>query len=206
MSTDSALPPRPAETGQDFETSAPGPRAAGTALAVRDALAIDLLAICEIYTPYVLYGAQTFEEVPPSLAAMTERRAQVLAHGLPFLVAERGARVLGYCYATPYRSRPAYRYTVEDSIYVAHDCTAGGVGTALLEALIRRCERGPWRQMISVIGDSDNAASIRLHTRHGFEPIGICRAVGFKHGRWIDTVLMQRALGAGDRSLPSGRA
>ena len=145
MSTDSALPPRPAETGQDFETSAPGPRAAGTALAVRDALAIDLLAICEIYTPYVLYGAQTFEEVPPSLAAMTERRAQVLAHGLPFLVAERGARVLGYCYATPYRSRPAYRYTVEDSIYIAHDCTAGGVGTALLEALIRRCERGPWR-------------------------------------------------------------
>lgn len=202
MIADSDRMPRTAETGDCHDSSATAQEPWSAALTVRDALAIDLLAVCEIYTPYVLHGAQTFEEVPPSLAAMTERRAQVLAHGLPFLVAERGARVLGYCYATPYRARPAYRYTVENSIYVAHDCTAGGVGTALLEALIRRCERGPWRQMISVIGDSDNAASIRLHTRHGFEPIGICRAVGFKHGRWIDTVLMQRALGTGDRTPP----
>lgn len=203
MCNESGWTPRTPVAGNVEDTAEPS--ADSDAPTVRDALALDLTAICAIYTPYVLHGTQTFEEVPPTLAAMAERREQVLAHGLPFLVAECRRSILGYCYALPHRPRPAYRYTIEDSIYVAPDCTAAGVGSALLAALIRRCERGPWRQMLAVIGDSDNAASIALHRRHGFEPIGICRAVGFKHGRWVDTVLMQRALGPGAQSLPSAR-
>ena len=170
---------------------------------VRDATEADMPAIQAIYAHHVLHGLATFEEVPPSVAVMTERRASVLRAGLPYLAAQFDGQVVGYAYATAYRPRPAYRHTIEDSIYVANGLGGRGVGVALLQALIARCERGPWRQMLAVIGHSGNTASIALHRRCGFEPIGTLHAVGFKLGRWVDTVLMQRALGDGDRSLPS---
>lgn len=125
----------------------------------------------------------------------------MLALGLPYLVAELDTRVVGYCYATTYRSRPAYRNTIEDSVYVADGMQGRGIGMALLAALIARCETGPWRQMVAVIGDSGNAGSIALHERLGFRRMGTLEAVGFKLGRWVDTVLMQRALGAGSSTL-----
>jgi L-amino acid N-acyltransferase YncA len=169
---------------------------------VRDAAAADMPAIQAIYAHHVLHGLATFEEVPPSVAEMADRRAAVLKAGLPYLAAEIDGAVVGYAYATAYRPRPAYRFTVEDSIYIAHGLGGRGIGAALLGALIVRCERGPWRQMLAVIGNSGNAGSIALHRRLGFEPIGTLHAVGFKLGRWVDTVLMQRALGDGDRSAP----
>ena len=134
---------------------------------------------------------------------MAGRRASVLKAGLPYLAAEFGDTLVGYAYATAYRPRPAYRFTLEDSVYVAHGLDGRGIGRALLRALIERCERGPWRQMLAVIGNSDNAGSIALHRRLGFQPIGTLRSVGFKHGRWVDTVLMQRALADGDGSAPA---
>jgi phosphinothricin acetyltransferase len=170
---------------------------------VRDAGEADVPAIQAIYAPHVLHGLATFEEVPPSVAEMAKRRAAVLEAGLPYLAAQLDGRVVGYAYATAYRPRPAYRHTIEDSIYVAHGLGGRGIGVALLQALIERCERGPWRQMLAVIGDSGNARSIALHRRCGFAPIGTLHSVGFKLGRWVDTVLMQRALGDGDRSAPS---
>lgn len=173
------------------------------AFPVRDGLAADLPAVIAIYAPHVLHGTATFETVPPGLAAMTDRHAGVLEAGLPFLVAERDGVVAGYAYATPYRPRPAYRHTIEDSVYVREGFAGLGVGRTLLAALIARCEAGPWRQMVAVIGDSGNAASIALHRGAGFTPAGTLRAVGFKHGRWLDTVLMQRALGSGDGTAPA---
>jgi L-amino acid N-acyltransferase YncA len=173
------------------------------AVEVHDATEADMLAIQSIYAHHVLHGLATFEEVPPSVDEMIARRAAVLKAGLPYLAAQRGGRVVGYAYATGYRPRPAYRHTIEDSVYVAQGLSGHGIGRALLQALIERCERGPWRQMLAVIGNSGNAGSIALHRRLGFEPIGTLHAVGFKLGRWVDTVLMQRALGDGDGSLPS---
>jgi phosphinothricin acetyltransferase len=170
---------------------------------LRDAAEADMPAIQALYAHHVLHGIATFEEVPPSVAEMTERWAAVLKAGLPYLAAELDGRVLGYAYATAYRPRPAYRFTVEDSVYVAQGLDGRGIGGALLQALIERCERGPWRQMLAVIGNSGNAGSIALHRRLGFEAVGTLRSVGFKHGRWVDTVLMQRALGAGDGSAPA---
>ena len=133
---------------------------------------------------------------------MKSRRAAVLRLGLPYLVAELDGRVVGYSYATFYRTRPAYRFTVEDSVYVEDGLHGRGIGTALLAELIARCERGPWRQMLAVIGDSDNAGSIALHRRLGFMPAGNLVSVGFKFGRWVDSVFMQRALGPGDLTKP----
>jgi phosphinothricin acetyltransferase len=133
---------------------------------------------------------------------MIARRRSALDLGAPYLVAETSGQIVGYCYATAYRSRPAYRFALEDSVYVAEGLGGRGVGTALLGALIARCETGPWRQMLAIIGDSANLGSIALHRRLGFEPVGTLRSVGFKFGRWVDTPLMQRALGPGDRSLP----
>lgn len=133
---------------------------------------------------------------------LAARRAAVLEAGLPYIVAEVGGDVVGYSYATAYRPRPAYRFTVEDSIYVAHGRGGQGIGSALLTELIARCEAGPWRQMIAVIGDSDNAGSLALHRRHGFAPAGVLHDVGFKFGRWVDSVLMQRPLGPGAGALP----
>lgn len=170
---------------------------------IRDATEADMPAIQAVYAHHVLHGLATFEEVPPSVAEMAERRAAVLKAGLPYLAAELDGRVVGYAYATAYRPRPAYRFTIEDSVYVAHGLDGRGIGSALLGALIDRCEQGPWRQMLAVIGNSGNAGSIALHRRCGFEPVGTLRSAGFKLGRWVDTVLMQRALGDGDRSAPT---
>jgi L-amino acid N-acyltransferase YncA len=174
-------------------------------ITVRDAVPDDMAAVQRIYAFHVLQGLATFEETPPSAQELLSRRAQVLGLGLPYLVAELGGRVQGYSYATGYRPRPAYRYTIEDSVYVEDGCYGRGIGTQLLAALIARCEQGPWRQMLAVIGNSANTASISLHRRAGFTAIGTFRSAGFKFGRWVDTVLMQRALGAGDASLPSQR-
>ncbi len=159
-------------------------------------------AVQRIYAHYVLNGLATFEETPPTVADMIARRRSALDLGLPYLVAETKGRILGYCYATAYRPRPAYRHTLEDSVYVAQGLGGRGVGTALLGELIARCEAGPWRQMLAIIGDSSNHASIALHRRLGFEVVGTLRAVGFKFARWVDTPLMQRALGPGDHSPP----
>ena len=159
-------------------------------------------AIQALYAHHVLHGLATFEEMPPSVRDMTERRAAVLTAGLPYLAAELDGQVVGYAYATMYRPRPAYRHTIEDSVYVAQGLGGRGIGAALLRALIARCELGPWRQMLAVIGNSGNVGSIALHRSLGFAPIGTLHSVGFKLGRWVDTVLMQRALGDGDRDLP----
>lgn len=169
---------------------------------VRDAAVEDMAAVQRIYAHHVLQGLATFEETAPSVEDLVGRRAAVLGQGLPYLVAELDGRIVGYSYATFYRPRPAYRHTIENSVYVEQGLGGRGIGRALLEALIARCDAGPWRQMIAVIGDSGNAASIALHTRLGFQPVGTLHAVGFKLGRWVDTVLMQRPLGSGSATLP----
>lgn len=170
---------------------------------VRDANEEDMVPIAPIYAYHVLNGLATFETAPPSASELSSRRDAVLAVGLPYLVAEMDGRILGYSYATAYRPRPAYRHTIEDSVYVADGCHGRGIGSALLRELIRRCETGPWRQMLAVIGNSGNEGSIALHHRLGFETVGTLRSVGFKFGRWVDTVLMQRPLGEGDQTLPA---
>lgn len=171
-------------------------------LLIRDSTDADMDAVHAIYAAHVLRGLASFEEIPPAVAELRERRASVLALGVPYLAAEQDGRVVGYSYATLYRTRSAYRHTLEDSVYIAEGLAGRGIGTALLRELIARCENGRWRQMIAVIGDSANAGSIALHRRMGFEMTGTFRSVGFKFGRWVDSVLMQRALGAGDRTLP----
>jgi L-amino acid N-acyltransferase YncA len=169
---------------------------------VRDVADDDLPQIQAIYTPHVLSGLATFEEVPPAVDEMRARRAAIAAAGLPYLVAVVDGRVVGYCYAGPYRPRPAYRHTVEDSIYLAPGFEGRGIGSQLLTTLIARCEAGSWRQMLAIIGDSGNAPSVALHRRLGFRHVGTLQSVGFKLGRWVDTVIMQRPLGAGDTSRP----
>jgi phosphinothricin acetyltransferase len=172
------------------------------ALAIRDADDSDMEAVQAIYAHYVMTSPATFEEVPPSLPEMKMRRANVVAAGLPFLVAEADGRVVGFCYAAPYRSRAAYRHTIEDSIYVSEAFGGRGVGSALLAKLIARCEAGPWRQMLAVIGTGRNEACIALHRTLGFSNVGTLKAVGLKFGQWEDTVIMQRHLGEGEWSLP----
>ena len=162
---------------------------------VRHAEETDLGAITRIYTHYVLNGAATFELDPPDLVTMQQRRAGILALGLPFLVAESHGTVLGYAYASLYRPRPAYRFTIEDSIYVDAEYTGRGCGRALLSALIDICSKGSWRQMIAGIGDSANVRSVHLHEGFGFQHVGTLQAVGFKFEKWVDTVLMQKSLG-----------
>jgi phosphinothricin acetyltransferase len=189
-------------------SSAPGaPQRIGTELArsactVRPVRDDDLPAITAIYAHHVRTGTASFEEVPPDEAEMRGRCAKVLDAGLPYLVAEHDGKLLGYAYATHYRPRSAYRFTLEDSVYIAADATGQGVGRALLLTLIARCEGGPWRQLIANVGDSGNAASLALHAACGFVQTGVLKSVGFKFGRWIDTVLMQRPLNAGDATLP----
>jgi phosphinothricin acetyltransferase len=173
-----------------------------TAVFVRDAGEADMAEVQAIYAHHVLHGLASFEETPPSIAEMIDRRAAVLDLGLPYLVAEMDGRIAGYSYASAYRARPAYRYTVEDTVYVREGLAGQGIGRALLGMLIKRCERGPWRQMLAVIGDSANKGSIGLHAALGFTTVGNLEAVGFKFGRWVDSVLMQRALGAGGTTLP----
>lgn len=171
-------------------------------LTIRPSTDADLPAITAIYGWNVLNGLGTFEEDPPSLEEMSRRRASFLERGLPYLVAEEDGVVLGYAYAGPFRLRAAYRYTVEDSIYVSPDAVGKGVGRALLTALITACEALGLRQMVAVIGDSGNAASIGLHTAMGFEKRGIFPDMGHKFGRWVDLVWMQRALNGGGARQP----
>ncbi|MGH8783037.1 N-acetyltransferase family protein [Paraburkholderia sp.] len=171
-------------------------------VAIRDALDTDVDAIRAIYAHHVLHNLATFEEVPPSIDEMRRRMHAIVEQGLPYLVASIDGQVAGYCYASPYRPRSAYRYSIEDSVYLDPQWHGQGVGRALLVALIERCERGPWRQMIAVVADSGSAASITLHERLGFRRVGTLTAAGLKFGRWVDTELMQRPLGAGAGALP----
>jgi phosphinothricin acetyltransferase len=170
---------------------------------VRDATEADMAIVQKIYAHYVLHGLATFEEVPPALDEMLGRRRDVLGRGLPYLVAELEGAVVGYSYAVPYRARAAYRYSIEDSVYILDGMGGRGIGKALLTELIARCSQGPWRQMVAVIGNSGNAGSIALHERMGFRLVGTLQSVGFKLGQWVDTVLMQRDLGEGRHTLPS---
>jgi phosphinothricin acetyltransferase len=172
------------------------------ATSVRTSEHEDVPAIAAIYAHHVLHGVASFEILPPDVNEMGRRRADVLARGLPHLVAEAGAQLVGYAYAAPYRERPAYRYALEDSVYVHPEYIGRGVGRALLEALIEACTGAGCRQLIAVIGDSGNAGSIGLHAACGFVRTGLLPSVGFKFGRWVDSVLMQKALGEGDRTLP----
>jgi len=170
---------------------------------VRPAAPDDLPSIQSIYAHHVLHGLASFEEEPPPLAEMRRRFDDVQARALPWLAADFGGQLIGYGYCSPYRTRSAYRYTLEDSIYVRPGSEGRGVGSALLGALITRCEALGYRQMIAVIGDSANAPSINLHAAFGFLRVGILRSTGLKFGRWVDSVLMQRPLGPGDASHPS---
>ena len=162
----------------------------------------DVGAIAAIYGHHAVHGLGTFEEDAPGEMEMARRMNEVLDKGLPYLVAEDEDAVLGFAYAAPFRPRSAYRFTVEDSVYIAPEAQRRGVGRALLTDLIARCEALDLRQMIAVIGDSDNAGSIGLHASLGFVREGIGRSLGFKHGRWVDIVWMQRPLNDGDRTLP----
>jgi L-amino acid N-acyltransferase YncA len=163
----------------------------------------DLAAITAIYRHHVLHGVASFEEEPPSLDEMAQRRGEILARGLPYLVAEQKGRVLGYCYASLYRTRSAYRFAVEDSIYIDGAEVGRGIGRALLSELIDRCIAQGYRQMVAVIGGSHQWPSIRLHAALGFRRVGVLSTIGFKFSAWVDTVLMQRALGDGADTLPA---
>ena len=169
---------------------------------VRPAGPQDLPAIQAIYAHHVLKGLASFEEVPPPLEELRRRHDEVVSRGLPWLIADFGGTVAGYGYCAPYRARSAYRYALEDSVYVREDMVGRGVGSALLAELIRRCEALGYRQVVAVIGDSANLASINLHAAFGFLRVGTLRSVGFKLGRWADSVLMQRPLGPGDATPP----
>ena len=172
------------------------------AVELRAARPEDLPAIHSIYAHHVLHGLASFEEEPPSVDELGRRFREVTQRRLPYLVAEYGLEVAGYGYCSPYRARSAYRYALEDSIYIRHDMAGRGIGRRLLDELIRRCEGLGYRQIIAVIGDSANAASIGVHAACGFLRVGTLRSVGFKFGRWVDSVYMQRPLGPGDATRP----
>jgi len=169
-------------------------------LVIRPSTPADVSAIAVIYAWHVLHGTGTFELDAPDDAEIARRRDDVVGKGLPWLVAERGDEVLGFAYASRFRPRPAYRFCVEDSIYLADKALGQGVGRLLLAELMAQCEARGSRQMLAVIGDSANAASIGVHRALGFEPTGTLKAVGWKFDRWLDVVIMQRALGVGDRA------
>jgi L-amino acid N-acyltransferase YncA len=171
-------------------------------LLIRPSTDADLPANTAIYGDAVLHGTGTFELAPPDQAEMASRRRSVLANGLPWLVAERAGQVLGYAYANHFRPRKAYRFCLEDSIYLHQDARGHGVGRLLLAELVGRCEAAGARQMLAVIGDSANAGSIGVHAALGFAHCGVLKASGWKFGRWLDVVLMQRSLGLGDGSDP----
>jgi len=172
-------------------------------LAIRPAKTCDIPAITRIYAHAVEHGTASFELTPPDEAEMARRMTKMLEGGFPYLAAEADGALAGYAYAAPFRERPAYRQTVEDSVYIAPAMHRRGLGRALLAALIETAAAGGFRQMIAVIGDTTKqAASIGLHEAAGFRHVGILQDVGFKHGRWLDTVLMQRALGNSARPAP----
>ncbi|MDQ0467501.1 GNAT family N-acetyltransferase [Labrys wisconsinensis] len=163
----------------------------------------DIPSIGDIYREAVRFGSASFELDPPSDEEMTRRMRGLVEGGFPYFVATRGYEILGYAYAGPYRPRPAYRFTLEDSVYVAAHAQGTGLGRRLLGTLVAESEKRGFRQMIAVIGDSANRASIALHERAGFRHAGTLEAVGWKHGRWLDSVLMQRTLGPGNGTLPA---
>ncbi len=171
-------------------------------IVIGDAAETEVAAIRDIYAWHVINGIASFETEPPSLGEMLARRKSVLAKGLPWLTAKRDGQVLGYCYLGLYRTRYAYRFTVEDSVYVHPDWGGQGIGSLLLSQAIGRAERGGWRQMLAIIGNSENIGSVRLHEKLGFSQTGMMTAVGLKHGRWVDTLLMQRPLGDGQATPP----
>lgn len=172
---------------------------------IRPATAADIPVITAIYAHAVLHGTASWELDPPDGAEMLKRFEAITAGGYPYLVAEEAGHLLGYAYAGAYRPRPAYRSTVENSIYIAPEAQGRGIGRALLDALMQECTRRGFRQMIAVIGDGTGASlgSRRLHERAGFRLIGVAEKVGFKKGRWLDQMLMQKDLGEGDRAPPS---
>jgi phosphinothricin acetyltransferase len=173
-----------------------------TEIIIRPAGPGDIAAITRIYADAVTHGTASFELEPPDQAEMTRRFETLIGNGYPYLVAEHAGTLAGYAYAGPYRARPAYQWTVEDSIYVAPEFHRRGIGLVLLKALIAESEQRGFRQMIAVVGDSAQTASIGVHLAAGFAPVGTFRAIGFKHGKWLDTPLMQLALGEGDSAPP----
>lgn len=164
----------------------------------------DAEALNAIYVHHVRHGFGTFETEPTDVAWMRAKMADVARYGLPFIVAERGGELLGYAYAGAFRPRPGYRFTAEDSVYVAPDAVGQGVGRAVLSAVVDQCEAMGLRQLVAVIGDSQNAASIGLHRALGFEDAGVGRSLGYKLGRWLDVVWMQKPLNGGDATAPLG--
>ena len=171
---------------------------------VRPSVDADLAAVTRIYAHHVLNGTGTFETSPPSEDEMRQRRADVLGKNLPWLVIERGGQVLGFAYGNWFKPRPAYRFSVEDSIYLAPDALGQGLGRQLMGELLAQLERRGIRKVMAVIGDSANAGSLGLHRSAGFEPAGTIEACGWKFGRWLDIVLMQKSLGAGHQTPPEG--
>jgi L-amino acid N-acyltransferase YncA len=171
-------------------------------IAIRACEEGDIAAVTAIYAHYVVYGLASFEIEPPSENDMRQRRLDIVGRGFPYLVAEHAGGVVGYAYASPYRPRPAYHYTAENSVYLHPAWVGRGIGRRLLLALLAECEATGLRQIVAVIGDSANGASIALHRRLGFAMIGTIRSAGYKFERWVDTVLMQRSLGTGDSTPP----
>jgi phosphinothricin acetyltransferase len=172
-------------------------------LTIRPSTPGDIDAISRIYAHAVEHGTASFELTPPDRSEMDRRRSALVDAGYPYLVAEGDRGLLGYAYAGAYRTRAAYRSTVEDSVYVSPDAQGSGVGRALLAGLIEACEAADFRLMVAVIGDEASAGSIRLHESLGFEHVGVLKPIGYKHGRWLGTVLMQRPLGPGDAAAPT---
>ncbi|MHB8948983.1 MAG: GNAT family N-acetyltransferase [Rhodoferax sp.] len=162
----------------------------------------DIPAITTIYGHHVRHGTGTFEIEPPSITDMAQRRAEVLAKGLPYLVAAKGEQVLGFAYCNWFKPRPAYRFSAEDSIYLADDAMGQGMGRALLAELTVQAERAGVRKLIAVIGDSANQGSVGLHRSAGFSMVGVLKSCGWKFDRWLDVVMMDKALGMGDASAP----
>jgi L-amino acid N-acyltransferase YncA len=173
-------------------------------ITIREARDADIPAIQAIYAHHVRHGLGSFEETPPDLAEIRSRRADIVKQGMPYLVAEQAGAIIGYAYAGMFRTRSAYRFAVEDSIYVAPTALRRGAGRRLLDALVERCTALGYRQMLAVIGDSGNEGSIGVHRAAGFTEVARLPAVGFKFGRWVDCLIMQRALGPGDTTLPTG--
>ena len=169
---------------------------------IRPSTEADLPAITRIYAHHVLHGTGTFETTPPTLEEMAGRRTDVLGKGLPWLVAEEGGEVIGYAYGNWFKPRPAYRFSVEDSIYLAPEAAGKGLGRALLAELLATLERSGIRKVMAVIGDSANAGSIGVHTALGFQHVGVVKACGWKFGRWLDIVLMEKPLGLADSCPP----
>ncbi|MHB8814502.1 MAG: GNAT family N-acetyltransferase [Steroidobacteraceae bacterium] len=177
----------------------------GTELELRACVPADVREITAIYAHAVLHGTASFELRAPDSEEMARRQQDLLSRGYPYFVAVSGHEILGYAYAGPYRTRPAYMHTLEDSVYVRPDAQRLGIGLALLQRLVQEAELRGFRQMVAVIGDSANRGSIRLHERVGFEHIGVLHSVGWKHGRWLDAVFMQRELGPGATTSPGNR-